>query len=76
MLCAVPENVHAHTKEGQHQKGEGVFQRLKTSMENMKLHVNWNSQRGGEFKLIKLLCEGYGLLLEQDNPVTCLKAIL
>ena len=48
--CVVPENIHAHPKEGlrKFQRGGG-FQKLYFLKESMTL--KWNFRRGGGFKL-------------------------
>ena len=68
--CVVPENIHAHPKEGlrKFQRGGG-FQKLYFLKESMTL--KWNFRRGGGFKLKNLPWERYGYFQEQHIQKSC-----
>ena len=69
--CVVPENIHAHPKEGQRKfQGGGGFQ--KPNFLNESMTLKWNFQRGeeGGFNVKNLPWEGYEYFLEQHNEVS------
>ena len=70
-MCAVPENIHTYSKEGNWKfQGGGVSQKAKFLKESM--NQNWNFQKGdggGEgFKTKNPLWNRYGYFPEQHTP--------
>ena len=66
--CVVPENIHAHPKEGLRKfQGGGGFQ--KPNFLNESMTLKWNFRRGGGFNLIfSVTTHSQDLGMEQKDP--------